>query len=154
MGAPKWPPKPPDARRAPARPWRASICRHSGYGLGNGEGSAQVRGDLLGWRLVDEDAADRIAALRMDDDLDVPVVIVADRGPVALEDARAEIGRRVQHQLVTGIAEAARERAEVARAQARQVAAGLGRQRVLEGAAALARQAPGLERPARGVRHA
>jgi len=31
----------------------------------------RVQGDLLGWRLVDEDAADRIAALRMDDDLEV-----------------------------------------------------------------------------------
>src|SRR5438477_12807343 len=137
MGAPKWPPNPPDARRAPAKPWRASICRHSGYGLGNGEGSAQVGGDLLGWRLVDEDPADRIAALRMDDDLDVPVVIIANRGPVALEDARAEIERRVQHQFVAGIADAVRERAEVARDQARKVAAVLGRARFLDRSAVL-----------------
>ena len=59
----------------------------------------------------------------------------------------------MQHQLVAGIAEVARERAEVARDQARKVAAGLGRERVLEGAAVLARQDPGLERRARGVRH-
>src|SRR5205823_9967915 len=123
-------------RRCPTRR-RSTSC--AARLLRSGEGSAQVRGDLLGWRLVDEDAADRIAALRMDDDLDVPVVIVADRGPVALEDARAEIGRRVQHQLVAGIAEVARERAEVARDQARKVAAGLGREGVLEGAAVLAR---------------
>src|SRR5207237_5264795 len=132
---------------------RAAFRARPGGHLRAGEGSAQVRGDLLGWRLIDEDAADRIAALRMDNDLDVPVVIVADRGPVALEDARAEIGRRVQPQLVAGIAEVARERAEVARDQARKVAAGLGRERVLEGAAVLARQDPGLERRARGVRH-
>src|SRR2546427_12991346 len=28
-GAPKWPPKPPDARRGPAKPCRASICRQT-----------------------------------------------------------------------------------------------------------------------------
>src|SRR5437867_9165268 len=118
-----------------------------------GEGSAQFGGDLLGRGFVDEDAADAVGALRMDDDLDVPVVVVANRRPVPLEDARPEIRRRVQHQLVAGIAEGAREDPEVAREQAREVAAGLGGQRVLERAAVLARQDPGLARRARGVGH-
>jgi len=26
-GAPKWPPKPPNARHAPAKPWRSSVTR-------------------------------------------------------------------------------------------------------------------------------
>src|SRR5213079_3127960 len=29
-GAPRWPPKPPNARHAPAEPWRASISRTPG----------------------------------------------------------------------------------------------------------------------------
>src|SRR5436189_322963 len=33
-GAPTWPPKPPSARRAPAKPWRASITVAGDGGLG------------------------------------------------------------------------------------------------------------------------
>src|SRR6058998_4259474 len=114
-------PIPPSARGAPAKPWRPSIFLQTSR-LGAVEGSAQFGGDLLGRGFVDEDAADGVGALRVDDDLDVPVVVVADRRPVPLEDARAEIRRRVQDQLVAGIAEGARKGPEVAREQPREVA--------------------------------
>src|SRR5437773_6082542 len=86
MGAPKWPPYP-QALGTPRRSRGAPP--YSDRLLRAVEGSAQFGGDLLGRGFVDEDAADGVGALRVDDDLDVPVVVVADRRPVPLEDARA-----------------------------------------------------------------
>src|SRR5438094_2431884 len=91
--------------------------------------------------------------LWLDDDLEVPVIVIADRRPVSLQDARPEVRRRVEHHLVTRIAEARGERAEVVREQARELARGLRGQPLLERATVLAREDPGLERAARRVRH-
>ena len=47
-------------------------------------GTAELSGRDLGARLVDENAAHPVSVLRLGQDLDVPVIVVADRGPVSL----------------------------------------------------------------------
>src|SRR6266852_6746868 len=117
-----------------------------------GPGLAELGGGDLGSRLVDEDAADPIGVFRLGNDLDVPVIVVADRLPVPLQDARPEVGRRVQGHLVPGVPESARECAEIAGKESRQVAEILRPDRLLERAAVLPRNDPRLERYARRVR--
>src|SRR5439155_1410405 len=51
---------------------------------GTRPGVAEARGRDLRRRLVHEDPADPVRLLRLDDDLEVPVVVVADRRPVPL----------------------------------------------------------------------
>src|SRR5712664_2591363 len=54
-----------------------------------GPGLAELSRRDLRTRLVDEDAANSIGVLRLGRDLDVPVVVVANRRPIPLEDPRA-----------------------------------------------------------------
>src|SRR5262249_21474535 len=51
------------------------------------ERATQLGRDLLGRRLVDEDPADAVGALGLDRHFDVPMVIVPNRRPIALQDA-------------------------------------------------------------------
>ena len=81
------------------------------------------------------------------------MVVVADGGPVALQDARAQVGRGVQPHLVAGVVEGATDRAEGVHQQPGQIARGVGRQRVLERAGVLAGDDPQLDGRAGGVGH-
>src|SRR6185436_7961109 len=98
--------------------------RRSPPGLSPVPGRAQAGGDRLGSGLVDEDAAQAVDALGVSDDLDVPVVVVTDGGPVPLEDSRAEVRRRVQSHLVAWIVERPADRAVGVDQEPRQVARG------------------------------
>src|SRR5256712_1346586 len=68
------------AGKARARP----VAPPSPLAGGTRPGVAEARGRDLRRRLVDEDPADPVRLLRLDDDLEVPVVVVADRRPVPL----------------------------------------------------------------------
>src|SRR6266700_3123857 len=110
-----------------------------------GPGLTELRGRDLGARLIDEDAPYAIGVLGLRNDLDVPMIVVTDRGPVPLEDARAEVGRGVQHHLVPGVAEATREGAEVLGQESAQVAEVLRLDGLFERAPVLPRDDPRLE---------
>src|SRR5205807_3404407 len=101
---------------------RLGLGRRRSKGLAlTDPGLAKLSRRHLRTRLVDEDAADPVGVLGLGDDFDVPVVVVTDRGPVPLQDPRAEVGGGVKHHLVAGVSESARERAEVVGEESRQI---------------------------------
>src|ERR1700704_332664 len=90
-------------------------------------GRRLFRGDL-----GDQDPPDAVGALGLTDQLEVPVVVVANGGPLALENAGAEVGGGVQGQLVAGVTKPMSEYPEVPGDQAGQVGGRLRGERLLE----------------------